>query len=666
MWHNLSVVGKGTGRTRCQSKLGGGLSQRVFEFRSGTLLTALSRSCLLLWRAAPGEIKRLTLLTAISSAGPVVALYLGKVVIDGTAAVVREDRNAALLSQTLSDLISDPAILASVIGFVVLNILLDSAETLEAFELGSLGDRLEGHARSVLYEKVSSFEDVALFEQPEKLNVLQMANQAIPKLQGLTITLSNLLTGFFTFVPVFVLSFSIAWWVPVLISATAVPSVLAQAHYENRAWNVEFSQASRYRQMALQGKVLTGPEYAKDLRLFGLQGLFLSRWRSLFWAAYEDVRRVRRRGTLVVVGFSLVSGLGAGLPYVYVVAQAFAGAFSLGDLALYAGLVFQVRRSLFVLVANATELQDAALSSAAIFRLLDMRPTLTEVRTEASYRGNKSSGTKRARKSFPADERNASNRDADASGIRIEDVCFSYPATEGKVLSGMSLSIHPHETVVVVGGNGAGKTTLAKLLCRLYDPGSGTITWGGKDLRDFSLSELRERIAVLNQDYARFPATAGDNIAFGLLDGVNDERGVRQAAESAGIAGAIEKLSAGFDTPISKQIEGGTELSGGQWQRIALARALLRVPRTELFIFDEPTAALDAKAEYEVLATLRRMTTGKMSLIISHRLALARHADRIVVMDDGRIVESGTHGELMEAGGLYHDMFSRQAKSYIE
>lgn len=275
------------------------------------------------------------------------------------------------------------------------------------------------------------------------------------------------------------------------------------------------TQAPRYRRMDLQGRVLTGPEYAKELRLFRLQGLFLSRWQGLFWSAYEDVRRVRRRGAMVVVGLSLVSGLGTGLPYAYVVARAYAGALSLGDLALYAGLIFQIRRSLFFLVANATYLRDAALGSAAVYRLLDLRPTLQKKTGRRSGEGQR---IERGKTPSPDGSRDTAGR-----SIRVDGVSFSYPGSKGRVLSDVTLAIGPGETVVVVGENGAGKTTLAKLLCRLYDPEGGRITWGGKDLRDFDLDELRGRIAVLNQDYARFPATAGENIAFGLLAHADDE-----------------------------------------------------------------------------------------------------------------------------------------------
>ncbi|MBS3986111.1 MAG: ABC transporter ATP-binding protein, partial [Selenomonadales bacterium] len=219
------------------------------------------------------------------------------------------------------------------------------------------------------------------------------------------------------------------------------------------------------------------------------------------------------------------------------------------------------------------------------------------------------------------------------------------------------------EVLLLVGENGAGKTTLTKLMSRLYDPDAGEITWGGTNLKGVDIKELRERIAVVVQDYARFPVTARDNIGFGDLAKLHDDSTLLLAAQEVGLD--IAELPLGLDTPLSKMLEQGTDLSVGQWQKVAIARALLRQTKAELVLLDEPTAAIDPQSEHKILEILREFVGGKMAIVVSHRLSLARVAHRIAVLSGGRIVEQGTHAELMALGGRYCDMFTRQASSYI-
>ena len=218
--------------------------------------------------------------------------------------------------------------------------------------------------------------------------------------------------------------------------------------------------------------------------------------------------------------------------------------------------------------------------------------------------------------------------------------------------------------IALVGENGAGKTTLAKLICRLYDPQEGKILWNGQNLRELDLKELYSRIAVIMQDYARFPATVRENIGFGYLPLLQNDLALDNAIQKAGIAKAIEHLPQGLKTPLGKQLEGGVDLSEGQWQRIAIARSLMRLSAVELLIFDEPTAALDPKTEHEIYQLFGTITSNKIAVIISHRLALAKLADRIVVLENGKIIETGTHEELMAKGEQYYLMFTRQANNY--
>ncbi len=219
--------------------------------------------------------------------------------------------------------------------------------------------------------------------------------------------------------------------------------------------------------------------------------------------------------------------------------------------------------------------------------------------------------------------------------------------------------------IALVGENGAGKTTFAKLLCRLYDPIEGTIFWNGQDLRSLSLPDLRSRIAVVMQEYARFPATLRENVGWGFLPKLQEDAALRTVLQEAGIDHLVSELEHGLETPLGKQLENGIDLSGGQWQRVAIARSLLRLSQAELLLFDEPTAALDPKNEQEIYDIFRTIARGRMTVIVSHRLALAKLADRIIVLEHGRIVESGSHDALMAHGDRYHAMFTRQASSYM-
>ena len=247
-------------------------------------------------------------------------------------------------------------------------------------------------------------------------------------------------------------------------------------------------------------------------------------------------------------------------------------------------------------------------------------------------------------------------------GITFEDVHFSYPGSERAALQGLSLRVAPGEAVAIVGENGSGKTTLVKLLCRLYDPDSGSVRMDGVDVRELDLTELRREVSVIFQDYVHYDLPARENIWVGHSLLPPDDAGIVAAAKRSGAHEVIEKLPQNYETQLGRQFEGGEELSIGQWQKIALARAFLRP--SQLIVLDEPTSALDPKAEAEVFDKFRELVAGQAAILISHRLSTVKMADRICVMQDGRIVEDGPHDELMARGGVYADLFERQARAY--
>ncbi len=615
-----------------------------------TTFQALRRSLGLIIKAAPIELRNLIILNIVRGAAPSGVLFLDKLIIDEVSRLLSRTQT----TQPFALMLSQPILLWSIVGVLSLKLIGDSIETMSSFAATSLRDRLQGAVEGKVLEKVANFDDIALFENPELLNILELAKTGVKQVQQLAFTISMTITGICIFIPSIGLAASIAWWVPVVMVVSSLPSIHIERKYLKLIWRVQKKQAKITREMNLSATVLTGEEYAKELRLFGLQELWLKRWNGQYLQFFSEMQQVRKKGAIVVLLWSIFSRIGVALPFVYVVMGALGGRYTLGDLALYSGLIVQVETSLQLLIGNYTNLYDISLGVSPIFQLLDLKPELQSPLLNVASR----------LPSLPDGEQD-SGPTKDKIGIEIKDLSFCYPGSNKSTVEDINLTINPGEMLVLVGENGAGKTTLGKLLGRLYDPTSGSIAWNGKDLRSYSLAYVRSRIAVVMQDYARFPSTVRENVGFGDLLSLSDDTAINEAISEAGIAAKVNSLEQGLETPLGKQLEDGIDLSGGQWQRIAIARALMRLDTAEVLIFDEPTAALDPKTEHEIYSIFRQIAAGKTTIVISHRLGLAKIADRIAVMENGKIAEIGTHDELIVSNGIYCSMFTRQASSYI-
>ncbi|MBD0340640.1 MAG: ABC transporter ATP-binding protein, partial [Microcoleus sp. Co-bin12] len=578
-----------------------------------TTFQALWRSLGLIIKAAPIELRNLILLNIIRGGAPSAVLFLDKLIIDEVSRLLSQTQTA----QPFALMLSHPILLWSIGGVLSLKLVGDSLETMSSFAATSLRDRVQGFVEGKVLEKVANFDDIALFENPDLLNIVELAKTGVSKIQQLAFTLSMTITGIFIFIPSISLAATIAWWVPVLMLISSSPSIYIKRKYSRIIWRVQKKQAKITREMNLSARVLTGEEYAKELRLFGLQELWLKRWQGQFLQFFSEMQRIRKKGAIVVLFWSVFSRIGVALPFVYVVMGALGGRYTLGDVALYSGLIVQVEQSLQLLIGNYTNLYDISLGVSPIFQLLELKPELQSPLGDVASR----------LASLP-DGRQDAPPTKDKIGIEIKHLSFCYPGSNKSTVEDINLTINPGEMLVLVGENGAGKTTLGKLLGRLYDPTSGTIAWNGQDLRSYPLAYVRSRIAVVMQDYARFPSTVRENVGFGDLLSLSDDTAINEAISEAGISAKVNSLAAGLETPLGKQLEDGIDLSGGQWQRIAIARALMRLSTASVLIFDEPTAALDPKTEHEIYSIFPQIATGKTTIVISHRLGLAKIADR--------------------------------------
>jgi ATP-binding cassette subfamily B protein len=427
-------------------------------------------------------------------------------------------------------------------------------------------------------------------------------------------------------------------WLVLLLAFGVLPSFLGETHYAFLGYAKNFRQTPAKRQMDYLRQVAGSREGAKEVKLFGLNKFFTDRFQALATAVYnEDVALSRSK--LIVGGLlGIIGTMGYYGAYVYVIWRTLGGRYDIGEFTFLTTSIQQASSNLQQVFSTASGIADQALFLTDLLAFFEMEPT---VKTKPS--------------ALPAPK-------VIQKGFEFRNVSFSYAGSDRKVLSDFNFTLSPGERIALIGENGQGKTTVVKLITRLYDPTEGQILLDGVDLRDYDLADLHRQIGVIFQDFMRFEMTAKENIAVGRVEKNFGEGEIEIAAHKSLADTVVAKLEGGYDQMLGRRFEGGVELSGGEWQKIALARAYLR--DAQLLILDEPTAALDARSELEVFERFAELTQGKMALLISHRFSTVRMADRIVVLSGGKLVEQGNHKSLIEENGLYASMFEMQAASY--
>jgi ATP-binding cassette, subfamily B, bacterial len=591
---------------------------------------------MMVWGTSPQLMAASLALRLVRALLPVATLFIGKLIIDDVVALVQTSHKPETLQQWLNSgllnwlgllLIAEfmLAVLSDILGRIVS--LVDSLLSERVSNSSSV--RLMEHAATLDLE---DFEDSEFQDQLERARRqtsgrMTLMGQLLGQAQDI-VTVVSFVAGFIFFAP----------WLIALLLLALVPAFLGEAHFNAQSYSLDFGRTPERRELDYVRQTAASVETAKEVKIFGLNGFLIDRYMRLandFYAANRKlaVRRARWGGLFTAIGT-----IGYYLAYAYIAWRTLTGEFSVGDLTFLAGSFRRLRALLEGLLTSFSTTAGQALYLNDLFSFFEVEPEILSPNNP---------------RPFPQPI---------IEGFVFDNVGFRYPGAERWAVRHLSFTLHAGEVLALVGENGAGKTTLVKLLIRLYDPDEGRILLDGHDLREYDLDALRGNMGVIFQDFVRYSLSAGDNIAVGKIAAREDQDRIERAATRSQADEVIKRLPAGYGQMIGKRFKNGVELSGGEWQKIAIARAYMR--EAAVLVLDEPTAALDARSEFEVFKRFKELSSGKTAVLISHRFSSVRMADRILVLADGIVEAAGTHDQLMAQSGRYSELFELQAAGY--
>ena len=579
----------------------------------------------MVWDSGPGTVMINLVLRVLAALVPVAVLVVARWIVAG---VVAEAAAGQGMSRRLWDLV------ALEFGLAAAGALLTRAIR---YVNMLLAERYVRHVSLLLMDHASRL-DLSTYEDPSFYDSLDRARvqatdrlvmiEAIARFFQQLLTAASLCIGILLFSP----------WILLGIIACLVPATVAEALFGARIYALNFRHTPMRRELDYLRQLGASKESAKELKIFGLSPFLKQRYEKLSGEILDDIAALWRRtfGSLSLL--SLLGTLGYYGAYAFVVYEAANGRLTVGELTFLAGAIAGANRTIQEIFGTAVGIIDQSLYISDMLAFFSMKPTIR-------------SGPRALEVPRPIRQ-----------GFEFRDVTFIYPGRTEPILRGASFRLQPGERIALIGENGQGKTTLVKLMMRLYDPTEGQILLDGVDLREYDIDDLWSEVGVIFQDFTRYEMTATSNIAVGRIDRHDDRPLIEAAARKSLADTVIDRLPRGYEQMLGRRFEGGVDLSGGEWQKLALARAYMR--DAQLLILDEPTAALDAHAELDVFNRFGELTQGKMALLISHRFSTVRMADRILVLKDGKIVEEGPHEQLLAAGGRYATMYELQASRY--
>ena len=589
-----------------------------------------------MWRTSP-SLTAADLASRLARAFlPVAALYVGKLIIDEVVRVAAAGHARESLGEWLHGGRVDHllALLLTELALAILSDLLGRTVSLldallsERFS-NTTSIRLMEHAASLDLE---DFEDSELQDRLDRARRQTMGrtalmSQVFGQAQDM-LTIATFATGLMVYAP----------WLIALLVLALVPAFIGEAHFNAQSYSLNYAWTPERRELDYVRQTGASVETAKEVKIFGLNAFLIERYRGLSDAFYAANRRLAARRAGWGGLFTAIGTVGYYVAYAFIAWRTLRGDFTIGDLTFLSGSFRRLRNLLEGLLIGFSQVAGQALYLDDLFSFFEIQPEIVS----------------------PPDARPVPAPIGD--GFRFEDVGFRYPGAERWAVRHLTFTLRAGEVLALVGENGAGKTTLVKLLARLYDPDEGRILLDGHDLREYDLASLRGSTGVIFQDFVRYHLTAAENIAVGRIEARDDRARIEAAAEASLADEVFRRLAGGYDQVLGKRFRNGVDLSGGEWQKIAIARAYMR--DAQLLILDEPTASLDARSEFEVFQRFKELSEGRTAVLISHRFSSVRMADRILVMAEGEIEAAGTHDELLAAGGRYAELFELQAAGY--
>lgn len=601
----------------------------------------------LVWETHRGYTTSMALLRLMRAGVPVAMLWVGKLIID-TVVASRES------SPTYSRLWK---LVALEIAIVTANdVLARTSSLVESL----LGDLFSNHTSVRLMEHAATL-DLAHFEDPAFYDQLERARRQTTSRIGLLAQLLAIGQDGLTLISLGAALVVYNPWLLLLLAVAVLPSFFGETHFASLEYSMQFRWTPQRRQLDYLRYVAASDRTAKEVQSFGLSPWLIDRFRKLSWKFYDENKALSIRKARVSTLLSLIGSLGYYSAYAIILLRATRGELTIGTLTFLAGSFARSRQLIEVLLLSAGGIYQQCLYLKDLFDFFEMQPSI------ASSPG------------APAVPRPIKE------GFLFENVGFQYPGSDAWAVRHVTFKLRPGERIAFVGENGAGKTTLTKLLARLYDPTEGRILLDGVDLREYEIHSVRRAIGVIFQDFVKYDLRFDENVGVGEIDDVRSYLDAASSEQESGadtvtngngeVPGAIvsaseksqastllPRFSKGYKQMLGRRFDEGVELSGGEWQKIALARAYMR--DAQVLILDEPTASLDARAEYEVFIRFSQLVAGRMAVIISHRFSTVRMADRIIVLQNGTVVEDGSHQELVARGGLYAELFALQAEGY--